>query len=164
MVTVPLIVGAEGGVNDMLDRDGSRTPIQFHIANDHEQHPIDAQIVPAATKWRRSALHQFGMRLGEELCTDMRAVRKDYFLDDDHSVCVDQWDRERVIPLEQRSLEFLKDIVNKIGKVLVDAELYAQELFPELRSKKISQSPREINFPACRTTPPHVSRSAPQTA
>ena len=111
-----------------------------------------------------SALHQFGMRLGEELCTDMRAVRKDYFLDDDHSVCVDQWDRERVIPLEQRSLEFLKDIVNKIGKVLVDAELYAQELFPELRSKKISQSPREINFPACRTTPPHVSRSAPRTA
>jgi hypothetical protein len=68
------------GVNDMLDRDGSRTPIQFHIANDYDKHPIDAQIVQAATKWKRTALKEFGMRIGEGLCTDMRAVRKDYFL------------------------------------------------------------------------------------
>ena len=56
MVQVPLIVDAESGVNDMLDRDGSRTPITFHIANDHDQHPIDAQVVQAATKWKRVAL------------------------------------------------------------------------------------------------------------
>jgi aspartate--ammonia ligase len=42
MVTVPLIVDVGSGVNDMLDRDGSRTPIQFHIANDYDQHPVDA--------------------------------------------------------------------------------------------------------------------------
>ena len=89
MVTVPLIVDVESGVNDMLDRDGSRTPIQFHISNDHNEHPVDAQIVQAATKWKRMALKQFGMKLGEGLCTDMRAVRKDYFLDHDHSVYVD---------------------------------------------------------------------------
>ena len=53
MVEVPLIVDAESGVNDMLDRDGSRTPIQFHISNDRDQHPIDAQVVQAATKWKR---------------------------------------------------------------------------------------------------------------
>ena len=97
MVTVPLMVDTETGVNDMLDRDGSRTPIQFHISNDHNVHPVDAQIVQAATKWKRMALKEFGMHAGHGLCTDMRAVRKDYFLDHDHSAYVDQWDWERVI-------------------------------------------------------------------
>src|SRR6202008_314186 len=73
MVTVPLIVDVESGVNDMLDRDGSRTPIQFHIANDYDKNPIDAQIVQAATKWKRVALKQFDCKIGEGICTDMRA-------------------------------------------------------------------------------------------
>ncbi len=55
MVTVPLIVDVASGVNDMLDRDGARMPIQFHISNDHDQHPIDAQVIQAATKWKRVA-------------------------------------------------------------------------------------------------------------
>src|SRR5271157_5251653 len=59
MVTVPLIVDVTSGVNDMLDRDGSRTPIQFHISNDYDKHPVDAQIVQAATKWKRVALKEF---------------------------------------------------------------------------------------------------------
>ena len=66
-VQVPLIVDAESGVNDMLDRDGSRTPIQFHISNDRDLHPIDAQVVQAATKWKRIALSQFEMQPGEGL-------------------------------------------------------------------------------------------------
>jgi aspartate--ammonia ligase len=146
MVTVPLIVDAGSGVNDMLDRDGSRTPIQFHISNDHDEHPVDAQIVQAATKWKRMALKQFNMHMGEGLCTDMRAVRKDYFLDHDHSVYVDQWDWEKVISPEQRNLDFLKDTVNGIWKVLVEAERYAQELFPELRSKKYPNLPEKLTF------------------
>jgi aspartate--ammonia ligase len=146
MVTVPLIVDVESGVNDMLDRDGSRTPIQFHIANDRNKHPLDAQIVQAATKWKRMALKEFGMRPGEGLCTDMRAVRKDYFLDHDHSVYVDQWDWERVITPEQRNLEFLRDIVGKIWKVMVDAELYAQELFPQLNSEQFPNLPQKLTF------------------
>ena len=95
MVQVPLIVDRESGVNDYLDRDGSRTPVAFHIANDRDLHPIDAEVVQAATKWKRMALRQFGMEPGEGLLTDMRAVRKDYFLDHDHSAYVDQWDWER---------------------------------------------------------------------
>ncbi len=146
MVTVPLIVDVESGVNDMLDRDGSRTPIQFHIINDHNKHPLDAQIVQAATKWKRTALRQFGMRPGEGLCTDMRAVRKDYFLDHDHSVYVDQWDWERAISPVERSLDFLKEIVGKIWKVLVEAELYAQELFPDLRAEKYPNFPEKLAF------------------
>jgi len=146
MVTVPLIVDIESGVNDMLDRDGSRTPIQFHIRNDYDKHPVDAQIVQAATKWKRVALKEFGMRPGEGLCTDMRAVRKDYFLDHDHSCYVDQWDWERAITSEQRNLDFLKEIVGKIWKVLVEAELYAQDLFPELKNEKYPNLPQKLTF------------------
>ncbi len=146
MVEVPLIVDAESGVNDMLDRDGSRTPIQFHISNDRDQHPIDAQVVQAATKWKRMALKQFDCRPGEGICTDMRAVRKDYFLDHDHSAYVDQWDWERVITAEERNLEFLKSIVRKIWKVLVGAEKFVQHLFPELRQSRYPNLPEELTF------------------
>jgi len=146
MVTVPLIVDAESGVNDYLDRDGSRGPIQFHISNDRDRHPVDAQIVQAATKWKRMALKQFGMGVGEGLCTDMRAVRKDYFLDHDHSVYVDQWDWERVITPDERTLDVLKMIVSKIWTVLVDAERYVQELFPKLRDARYPNLPEQLTF------------------
>ena len=141
MVQVPLIVDGESGVNDMLDRDGSRTPIQFHIANDHGRHPIDAQVVQAATKWKRVALRQFGMEVGEGLCTDMRAVRKDYFLDHDHSVYVDQWDWERVISADQRDLEVLRDTVRAIWRVLRGAEAAAHERFPQLHDDRYPDLP-----------------------
>ncbi len=146
MVEVPLIVDAESGVNDMLDRDGSRSPIQFHIANDRERHPLDAQVVQAATKWKRMALRQFGCHPGEGICTDMRAVRKDYFLDHDHSAYVDQWDWERAITAKQRNLTFLKEIVGKIWKVLVTAEQYAFDLFPKLKDRRYPQLPEELTF------------------
>jgi aspartate--ammonia ligase len=146
MVQVPLIVDVESGVNDLLDRDGSRTPIQFHISNDYDKHPIDAQVVQAATKWKRFALKQFGMNAGEGLCTDMRAVRKDYFLDHDHSCYVDQWDWERVITPEERNLDFLKEIVRKIWKVLKGAEAHVQKLFSQLKTNKYPDLPDELTF------------------
>src|ERR1022692_1657355 len=146
MVEVPLIVDVESGVNDMLDRDGSRTPVQFHISNDRDKHPINAQVVQAATKWKRMALKQFNLQPGEGLCTDMRAVRKDYFLDHDHSAYVDQWDWERVITKEQRDLDFLKAIVSKIWKVIVGAERFAQSLFPQLIDSRYPNLPEELTF------------------
>jgi len=146
MVQVPLIVDVESGVNDLLDRDGSRTPIQFHISNDYDKHPVDAQIVQAATKWKRTALKQFGMKVGEGICTDMRAVRKDYFLDHDHSAYVDQWDWEKVITADQRNLGYLKDTVRKIWKVLKSAETYVQELFPQLKTDRYPNLPDKLMF------------------
>lgn len=145
-VTVPLIVDVESGVNDYLDRDGSRTPIQFHISNDHEKHPIDAQVVQAATKWKRVALKQFGMKHGEGLLTDMRAVRKDYFLDHDHSAYVDQWDWERVIKPDERKLDLLTDVVKTIWNVLANAETFIRNEYPALDTDKYPRLPREIKF------------------
>jgi aspartate--ammonia ligase len=146
MVTVPLIVDSRSGVNDMLDRDGSRTPIEFHISNDHGKNPIDAQIVQAATKWKRVALAQFGFDVGEGLCTDMRAVRKDYFLDHDHSAYVDQWDWEQVVTEEHRNLDYLTAVVKKIWGVLKGAERHVHELFPQLDSDRYPDLPEELTF------------------
>ena len=145
-VTVPLIVDVQSGVNDLLDRDGSRTPIGFHISNDHDKNPIDAEIVQAATKWKRMALKQFGMGIGEGLLTDMRAVRKDYFLDHDHSAYVDQWDWELAITAKQRNLRFLRQVVEKIWKVLKGAETHIQQLFPQLKTDKYPNLPEKLTF------------------
>ena len=146
MVTVPLIVDSESGVNDYLDRDGSRTPIRFHISNDHDKNPIEAEVVQAATKWKRMALKQFGMEVGEGLITDMRAVRKDYFLDHDHSAYVDQWDWEMVITKKQRTLQFLTEVIEKIWKVLKGAETHVQDLFPQLKTDKYPNLPDKLTF------------------
>ncbi len=145
-VTVPLIVDVESGVNDYLDRDGSRTPVGFHISNDHDKNPIDAQIVQAATKWKRVALKQFGMNIGEGLITDMRAVRKDYFLDHDHSAYVDQWDWELAVTEEQRNLRLLKQVVEKIWKVIKGAETHIQKLYPQLKTDKYPDLPEKLTF------------------
>jgi aspartate--ammonia ligase len=145
MVQVPLIVDRESGVNDYLDRDGSRTPIEFPCGLGLER-PIQAQVVQAATKWKRMALAQFGCNVGEGICTDMRAVRKDYFLDHDHSSYVDQWDWERVITPEQRTLKFLTDVVQRIWKVIFGAGQFVREQFPALRADPYPAIPEQLTF------------------
>jgi len=145
-VTVPLIVDIDSGVNDLLDRDGSRTPISFHVSNDHNKNPIDVEVVQAATKWKRMALKQFDLNIGEGLLTDMRAIRKDYFLDHDHSAYVDQWDWELAITKEQRNLKFLKEVVKKLWKVITGAEHHLQKLFPQLKTDRYPNLPKELKF------------------
>ncbi len=144
-VEVPLIVSRESGVNDYLDRDGSRSPVEFPCALGLDE-PIHAQVVQAATKWKRMALKQFACKVGEGINTDMRAVRKDYFLDHDHSSYVDQWDWERVITAEQRNLKYLKDTVRKIWKVIKGAETHILKEFPKLRDKRYPELPDELTF------------------
>ena len=145
MVQVPLIVDIKSGVNDYLDRDGSRSPVGFPAGLGLDE-PIQAQVVQAATKWKRAALKQFGCKKGEGVNTDMKAVRKDYFLDHDHSSYVDQWDWERVMTFGDRNLDFLKAIVKKIWKVLYGAGKHAQELFPQLKDSRYPDFPEELKF------------------
>ena len=145
LVQVPLIVDRDSGVNDYLDRDGSRTPIEFQCGLGLDA-PIQAQVVQAATKWKRMALQQFGCKVGEGILTDMRAVRKDYFLDHDHSSYVDQWDWERVMTPEQRNLEFLTDVVRRIWKVVRGAGEFIRDEFPALRNDPYPPIPEELTF------------------
>jgi aspartate--ammonia ligase len=145
LVQVPLIVDKNSGVNDYLDRDGSRTPVEFPAGLGLDT-PIQAQVVQAATKWKRMALAQFDCAPGEGINTDMRAVRKDYFLDHDHSSYVDQWDWEKTITAEDRNLDYLKDTVKKIWKVIRGAGMRAQEMYPELKDPRYPQIPEELEF------------------
>lgn len=145
MVQVPLIVDRESGVNDYLDRDGSRTPVEFPCGLGLDKR-IQAQVVQAATKWKRMALKQFDCKVGEGICTDMKAVRKDYFLDHDHSSYVDQWDWEKVITPEDRNIEYLKETVRRIWKVIRGAGKHAQEMFPALKNSRYPDFPEELTF------------------
>jgi aspartate--ammonia ligase len=145
MVRVPLIVDAASGVNDLLDRDGSRTPVTFQCGLGLDA-PIRAEVVQAATKWKRMALRTFDCAPGEGICTDMRAIRKDYFLDQDHSAYVDQWDWERAITAADRNLEFLTDTVQRIWRVIRDAERTVQDMFPALRDARYPNLPDELVF------------------
>jgi aspartate--ammonia ligase len=144
MVQVPLIVSKDSGVNDYLDRDGSRTPIDFLCGLGLDKR-IEAQVVQAATKWKRMALKQFDCKAGEGINTDMRAVRKDYFLDHDHSSYVDQWDWERAITEDQRNLDFLTGVVQRIWKVLKGAETLVHQLYPQLAESN-PPLPEELTF------------------
>ena len=135
----------DSGVNDTLDRDGSRTPVDFPCGLGLPKR-MDAQVVQAATKWKRVALKQFECKVGEGILTDMRAVRKDYFLDHDHSAYVDQWDWEKTIDASMRNLDFLTDVVKRIWKVLKGAELHVQEMFPALADPRYPSLPDELTF------------------
>jgi len=145
MVQVPLVVERESGVNDYLDRDGSRTPVEFPCGLGLERR-LNAQVVQAATKWKRMALRQFGCGTGEGICTDMRAVRKDYFLDHDHRSYVDQWDWERVVTADMRNLAFLKDTVTRIWNVIRGAGLHVQKMFPALADPRWPALPEKLEF------------------
>ena len=145
LVQVPLIVEAASGMNDMLDRDGSRTPVEFDCGLGLDE-PVRASIVQAATKWKRWALKQFQCEVGEGINTDMRAVRKDYFLDHDHSAYVDQWDWEQVITAEQRNLDYLTQVVEKIWKVITGAETMVMDKYPALRDPRFPPLPEKLHF------------------
>jgi aspartate--ammonia ligase len=144
-VEVPLIVTKESGVNDYLDRDGSRTPIDFPCGLGLEKR-MECQVVQAATKWKRMALRTFLCDVGEGINTDMRAVRKDYFLDHDHSSYVDQWDWEKRITADMRNLDYLKDTVRKIWKVIKGAETFILKEFPKLKDPRFPELPEELKF------------------
>jgi aspartate--ammonia ligase len=145
MVQVPLIVEVASGMNDMLDRDGSRTPIEFYCGLGLEKQ-IHASVVQAATKWKRWALKQYNCNVGEGINTDMKAVRKDYFLDHDHSSYVDQWDWEKTINADDRNLDYLTDTVKKIWKVLKGAETHVQKMYPQLNTPDYPNLPDELKF------------------
>ena len=118
-VSAPLCVKAGTGIND--DLNGIEKPVSFNITTlDHTR----AEIVQSLAKWKRMILGDYGFLHGTGLYTDMNAIRPDEVLGNLHSVYVDQWDWERVISADERNLQFLKSIVEKIYDVLKHTEEY----------------------------------------
>lgn len=125
-VSAPLFVYPDTGLNDNLS--GVERPVSFEI-KDTGKH---AEIVHSLAKWKRMALGKYGFAYQEGLYTDMNAIRRDEVMDNIHSIYVDQWDWEKVISAEDRNLDYLKDIVRKIVKALVDTKEIVNLEFPSL--------------------------------
>ena len=118
-VSAPTFVAPESGLNDNLN--GVERPVSFDIKAIEGS---NAEIVHSLAKWKRYALKKYGFSHGEGLYTDMVAIRRDEDLDNIHSVYVDQWDWEKIISREERSVETLKETVRNIYSVLRKTEKY----------------------------------------
>jgi aspartate--ammonia ligase len=131
-VTAPLFVDPKSGLNDNLN--GVERPVNFDVGENGKEF----EIVHSLAKWKRYALKKYGFNVGEGLYTDMNAVRRDEIPDNIHSIFVDQWDWEKVINKEDRNLDFLKETVKNVYKVLRKTEKfmsiqydYIEELLPD---------------------------------
>ena len=125
-VSAPLFVTESSGLNDNLS--GTERPVTFDIPAVGE----NAQVVHSLAKWKRLALKEYDFFVGNGLYTDMNAIRRDEELDNIHSIYVDQWDWEKVITKEDRTLNYLKETVRKIVGVICDTSELLKIDFPEL--------------------------------
>ena len=125
-VSAPLFVAASSGLND--DLNGVERPVAFEI----NQVDDTAQVVHSLAKWKRLALKRYQFHPGEGLYTDMNAIRRDEELDNLHSAYVDQWDWEKIITPEDRTVDYLKKTVNDIVSALVDTQSFLRSVFPQL--------------------------------
>ena len=135
-VSAPRFIKTGRGLQD--DLAGTQKPVGFKVEFTDKR----IEIVHSLAKWKRYALGKYGFKVGTGLYTDMDAIRKDEEVDEIHSLYVDQWDWEKVILKEERTLEFLKAIVKKIYSGLLETEELLEKEFPELKSRL----PKEIKF------------------
>ena len=126
-VTAPMVVLSGMGLND--DLNGVERPVRFPIKDMMEQR---AEVVHSLAKWKRIKLGQMKVQPGRGIYTDMNALRPDEELDNIHSIYVDQWDWEKVISREQRTLDYLKKIVRRIYEAIkvTENKLYVE--FPQI--------------------------------
>ena len=125
-VTAPVMVWGNSGIND--DLNGVERKVDFDL----KEIGGTAEIVQSLAKWKRMALHKFGFKAGEGLYTDMSAIRRDDNVDNLHSLYVDQWDWEKVILPEERTIEFLEATVRKIAHAIYLAQELVKADFPAL--------------------------------
>ena len=118
-VSAPLFVKPESGLNDNLN--GVERPVSFGVK---EQNDANVEIVHSLAKWKRLALKRYGFSVGEGLYTDMNAIRRDEDTDNIHSIFVDQWDWEKIITKEDRTIETLQTIVKNVYNALKATETF----------------------------------------
>ncbi len=126
-VTAPLFVLQGTGIND--DLNGIERPVSFRIKGMDD---AVAEVVHSLAKWKRMMLADYGIAMGYGIYTDMNALRPDEDLGNIHSIYCDQWDWERIIAPEDRNLDFLKGIVNRIYSVIKRTEFIVYEHYPEI--------------------------------
>ena len=118
-VSALLFVSPESGLNDNLN--GVERPVSFGVK---EQDDKPFEIVHSLAKWKRLALKRYNFNVGEGLYTDMNAIRRDEDTDNIHSIFVDQWDWEKIIPEDERNEQTLRDTVKAVYEALRVTEKY----------------------------------------
>ncbi|MBQ7472331.1 MAG: aspartate--ammonia ligase [Prevotella sp.] len=127
-VTAPLFVLKGLGIND--DLNGVERPVTFPIKDLGDAR---AEVVHSLAKWKRLTLAEYHVENGYGVYTDMNAIRADEELDNLHSLYVDQWDWEAVISREQRTLSFLKSVVERIYAAILRTEYLVCETYPQIK-------------------------------
>ena len=127
-VTGPLFVRRGLGLND--DLNGTERPVTFPIK---DMGDAEAKVVHSLAKWKRLTLAEQHVPAGYGIYTDMNAIRADEELDNLHSLYVDQWDWERVITAEQRTVDYLKAIVRDIYAAMLRTEFMVCEAYPQIQ-------------------------------
>lgn len=122
-VTAPLFVLSKTGIND--DLNGDDIPVRFKSQGISRE----IEIVHSLAKWKRLNIGKYGFKTYEGLFTNMNAIRKDEIRDNYHSMYVDQWDYEFIISKEDRNLNYLKLVVNKIYKCILKTRDFVSEKF-----------------------------------
>ena len=128
-VSAPLFVEPSTGLNDNLN--GYERPVSFDIPDVG----AEAQVVHSLAKWKRLALKRYQFNVGKGLFTDMNAIRRDEEVDNLHSVYVDQWDWEKVIAREDRTVDYLKRTVRDIVGAVCETNDALGVAFPSLHTK-----------------------------
>ena len=136
-VSAPLFVAPETGLNDNLN--GVERTVSFTVKDMDEK---EVEIVQSLAKWKRMALGRYGFKPGTGLYTDMNAIRRDEELDNLHSIYVDQWDWEKVIRKEERTTEYLHEVVVTLYNALKNLNDFVNRHYNELRTNL----PNEIFF------------------
>ncbi len=136
-ISAPLFVEKSTGLND--DLNGVERPVAFDMAALPGE---TIEVVHSLAKWKRIALYQYGFQPGEGLYTNMNAIRRDEVLDNLHSCYVDQWDWEKVITKEERTIDTLKDTVRNIFKIIKHMEHEVWYKYPQA----VKQLPEDIYF------------------
>ena len=136
-VTAPLFVLRGLGIND--DLSGKERAVNFPIKDLGDAR---AEVVHSLAKWKRLTLAEYDVQPGYGIYTDMNAIRADEELGNIHSLYVDQWDWERVIRPEDRTVEFLEEVVRSIYAAMQRTEYLVCERFPQLQP----QLSAEITF------------------
>ena len=137
-VSAPLFLEARTGLND--DLNGVERKVEFDIKEDGRV----CQVVQSLAKWKRQALKDYHFYEGRGLYTNMNAIRRDEDLDNLHSVYVDQWDWEKIISVNDRNIDYLKDTVRKIVYAICDTELELRKHYPALYA--LSYKDRNVSF------------------
>ncbi len=135
-VSAPLFVEANSGLNDNLN--GVERPVGFDVPDVG----TDGQVVHSLAKWKRLALKRYDFKTGKGLFADMNAIRRDEEVDNLHSIYVDQWDWEKVIDREDRTVEYLKRTVRDIAGAIAETADALNVAFPSLHNRL----PREVYF------------------